>query len=314
MNIFWKAPLAALSILTVSTQAGNATQSPRVVVSIAPIHSLVAGVMEGIGEPKLLVSGGASPHSYSLKPSQARALSNARLVVRVSSQLENFLERAIKAVANKAEVVMLSEISGMTLYEPREGGIWEEHKKHEEYGTDTHRHDEHDPHLWLDPQNAKLIVSAVSMRLQKVFPEHANAFTANTEKLNRKLDRLDQDLLAATKPLRGKPYIVFHDATRYFEERYKLNPVGAITISPDRPTGARRLSEIRMRIKSQGVTCVFAEPQFQPKLVQTLISGTGARAGILDPIGAGLSSGPGLYFKLMRNLATSLAACLKNPS
>ena len=95
MKTFWKATLAALSILGAAPQGGQAAQSPKVVVSIAPIHALVAGVMEGVGMPQLLVSGGASPHSYSLKPSQARALRNASLVVRVSDQLENFLERAI---------------------------------------------------------------------------------------------------------------------------------------------------------------------------------------------------------------------------
>ncbi len=311
MNISWKAQLAALSILAAAPLAGNAAQSPKVVVTIAPVHALVAGVMEGVGEPGLLVSGGASPHSYSLKPSAARALSKARLVVRVSDQLETFLERAIHNIAEKADVLTLTDITGMTLYEPRQGGIWE---KHEEQGADTHKHENHDPHVWLDPQNAKRIVSAVSIQLEQTYPEHAKAFAANAKKLNARLDALDRDLMAATKPLRGKPYIVFHDATRYFDERYGLHAAGAITVSPDRPPGVRRLTEIRQRIKSQAIECVFTEPQFQPKLVQTLIAGTGARAGTLDPIGAGLTPGPELYFKLMRNLATGMAACLKNPS
>lgn len=311
MKNFWKALLAALSLLAVVPQAGEAAQSPKVVVSIAPIHALAAGVMEGVGEPVLLVPGGASPHAYSLKPSQARSLSKARLVVRVSAQLENFLERAITSIASKAEVVTLTRIKGMTLYEPREGGLWE---KRGEHGAATHGHEDHDPHIWLDPQNAKRIVSAISMKLRQTYPEHGQAFAANAKKLILALDELDRDLLAATKPLRGKPYIVFHDATRYFDERYGLQAVGAITVSPDRPPGVRRLSEIRQWIKSQAVLCVFAEPQFQPKLVQTLISGTGARAGTLDPVGAGLKSGPELYFKLMRSLAANMAACLKNPS
>ncbi|MEE8307124.1 MAG: zinc ABC transporter substrate-binding protein [Gammaproteobacteria bacterium] len=298
MKISLTATLPALFMLAVASQEVGAAQSPRVVVTIPPIHAIVAGVMAGVGEPTLLVRGGASPHSYSLLPSQARALNEARLVVRVSEYLESFLDRAIESLTGKADVITLSQVEGMTLHDTREGSLRKQH----------------DPHLWLDPQNAKRIATAVSMKLQKVYPEHAKTFTANTKKLIGKLDILDRDVLAATKPLRTRPYIVFHDATRYFEERYRLKPVRAITISPDRPIGTRRASEIRATIKSQGVTCVFAEPQFQPKLVQSLISGTGARAGVLDPIGAGLPAGPELYFKLMRNLATSLAVCLKNPS
>jgi len=356
---------SALAISTSMVAIANAAQSPKVVVSIAPIHALVAGIMEGVGEPKLLISSGSSPHSYSLKPSEARALNNARVVVHVSDQLESVLVRPLKNLTGKAEIVTLSEVKGMTLYETRDGGLWESHddhghaekshdekdhaeKGHDEHGHDAEKHEEakkhegnehdekhdhaekhtetekhaenehaheaSDPHLWLDPRNAIRIVSAVSMTLRKAYPEHEKAFSANAEKLNTRLDELDRELSAATKPLLGKPYIVFHDAYRYFDERYGLNAVGAITVSPDRPTGAKRLAEIRQRIKSQGVSCVFSEPQFQPKLVQTLISGTSARAGTLDPLGAGLDSGPDLYFKLMRNMATSIAACLKNPS
>ncbi len=338
MSQILRTSLCVLAITTCTSLAAFGDEKLRVVVSIPPIHSLVAGVMDGVGEPTLLVSGGASPHSYSLRPSQARALNAAHLVVRVSEQMENFLERPIENLAGKAKVITLSEVEGMTLYEPREGGLWEEHdhedepahgdEKHHEHSKGTEKHEEHaheekheehaheaaDPHLWLDPQNAKRIVNVVSMTLQKTYPQHAKAFRANAEKLASRLNSLDHNLQAATQPLRGKPYIVFHDAYRYFDERYKLSPAGAITISPDRPTGARRLSEIHKRIKSQGVTCVFTEPQFQPKLVQTLISGTGAQAGTLDPVGADLPLGPDLYFKLMRKLATNMSACLKNPS
>lgn len=321
MASYLRAALSAVAITACTATAGHAAQTLKVVVSIAPIHALAAGIMAGVGEPILLVSGGASPHSYSLKPSQARALNEARVVVRVSDQMENFLVRPIQNLAGKAEIVTLTKVKGMTLYGLREGGLWELHdehgdgaEKHEDHAHEHHEHEGHDPHIWLDPQNAKRIVGAISMTLRKAYPEYAKTFSANAEKLSVKLDALDRDLLDATKHLRGKPYIVFHDFTRYFEERYKLSPAGAITISPDRQAGARRLSEIRARIKSQAVICVFSEPQFQPKLVQTLISGTRAQAGSLDPIGAGLAPGPDLYFKLMRNLAANMAACLKNPS
>ena len=306
----------ALAITLCTAAAGQATQKLKVVVSIAPIHALAAGVMEGVGEPVLLLPGGASPHSYSLKPSQARALNNARIVVRVSDQMESFLVRPLENLTGKVEIVTLTQVDGMIVYESRESGLWDGNAERiagemtqKEHGP---AHKSHDPHIWLDPRNAKRIVSALAITLRKTYPGHAEAFAANAKKLTAKLDKLDRDLLIWTKPLRGKPYILFHDATRYFDTRYKLNAAGAITISPERPPGARRLSEIRRYIKAQKITCVFTEPQFRPKLVQTLISGTGARIASLDPIGTEIPAGPELYFKLMRNLAASMAACLKN--
>lgn len=301
----------ALVITTCSASAGKAAQEINMVVSIAPIHALAAGIMEGVGAPKLLVPGGASPHTYSLKPSEARALSEARIVVRVSDQLESFLHRPLENLTGKAEIITLTRIKGMIVYETREGGLWDNQEKTNEAARP---HQGHDPHIWLDPRNANRIVSALAKTLRKIYPEHAQAFTANTEKLITRLDKLDRELLDITRSLRGKPYILFHDSTRYFGTRYELNADGAITISPDRPPGARRLSDIRKHIKTNNIRCIFTEPQFQPKLVQTLISGTGAQTASLDPIGVGLQPGPDLYFRLMRNLAASMAACLKNAS
>ena len=306
-----RAVFCSLAITACTASAGNAAQELNMVVSIAPIHSLAAGITEGVGAPKLLVPGGASPHAYSLKPSAARALSEARIVVRVSDQLESFLHRPLKNLAGKAEIITLTRIKGMIVYESREGGLWDNQDDTIE-GTRPHRG--HDPHIWLDPRNANRIVSALAKTLRKIYPEHAQAFTANAEKLITRLDKLDRELLDISRPLRGKPYILFHDATRYFDTRYELNADGAITISPDRPPGARRLSDIRAHIKTNNIRCVFTEPQFQPKLVQTLISGTSAQTASLDPVGADLQPGPDLYFRLMRNLAASMAACLKSAS
>ncbi len=301
-----KVALATLFLIFCAAAPAQSADAPRVVVTIAPIHSLVAGVMEGVAEPKLLIVGGASAHSYSLRPSDARALSEARVVVWVSARLETFLQRAIENLARQAKVLTLAQVSGMMLHRPRDSGLWDTQEHHVLEG--------HDPHIWFDPRNAKRIAAAAAMTLRQAYPEHAGAFAANARKLSVRLDKLDADLRAATRPLKHKPYIVLHDAYRYFEARYGLNAVGAITVSPERPAGARRLSELRARIRSQDIACVFAAPQFQPKLVQTLIAGTGAQAGILDPMGASIAPGPELYFKLMRNLVGSLSACLKRSS
>lgn len=333
----------AMAVVGLWLSPATAAEAPRVVVTLKPIHSLVSGVMAGVAEPDLLVPGGGSPHAYALRPSQARSLAAARVVVRVSANLETFLDRTIRTLADDSLVVTLEETPGLTLHGVREGGVWDDHghagEAHEgshghghgeeahagdggaskddhavhEHGKHEHGAHEHDSHIWLDPANAQAIVAHLAAELSGVWPEHAAAFAANAERMSRRLAALNGELETATASLRDKPYIVFHDAYRYLEERYGLHPAGSITVSPDRPPGAKRLLEIRKRIKAAGAACVFAEPQFEPKLVTTLTEGTGARRGVLDPLGAALPDGPELYFRLMRGLAADLAACLSPP-
>lgn len=309
----------ALGLCAWALAPARAAEPVRVVVTIKPLHSLVAGVMEGVGAPSLLISGGGSPHSYALRPSEATALRRADVVVRVSEDLESFLDRPIRSLAKDAKVITLDELDGVTLLAPREGGVWDEHEHdHEAHGQSgeagggdhDHEHEEHDPHLWLTPQNARVLVDAVAAALAQADPGNAARYQANAKALHAKLDALDAELRAATKPLASKPYVVFHDAYHYFEDRYGLSAAGSITVSPERQPGAKRLTEIRDKIKSLEAVCVFAEPQFEPKLINTLIVGTNARRGVLDPLGAALPAGPELYFELMRGLAASLSACL----
>lgn len=303
--------LLALAGAPAGAYAGNA---PKVVVTIKPAHALVAGVMRGVAVPELLISGGGSPHAFALKPSHARALQKARVIFRVSEALESFLNGPIENLAGESIVVTLDETPGIRLYTARKGGLWERHsgahEKHEESNHKGHEHGTHNPHLWLDPVNAQKLIGDIQAQLSAAFPAHADVFAKNAARLDVQLTKLDTELKAATAALRDKPYIVLHDAYRYFEERYGLRPVGSITVGPERLPGARRLSAIRARINDAQAICVFAEPQFEPKLVLTLIEGTKAKRGTLDPLGAELTPGPDLYFALMRNLAAGLSDCL----
>jgi zinc transport system substrate-binding protein len=315
MTRFRNSVLHAAMLCVAWTVTARAVEPVRVVTTIKPVHSLAASVMQGVAEPDLLISGGGSPHAYALKPSHARSLESARVVIRVSADLETFLNRPIANLAARSIIVTLDETPGLTLYDAREGGLWENadrSSEHERTGHDegAHAHGAHDPHLWLDPVNARKLAGRIAQALSEAYPTHAAAFTANAEKLRARLTALDTELRAATESLRGKPYIVFHDAYRYFEERYGLQPAGAVAVSPERIPGARRLKAIRDRIAKAEAICVFAEPQFEPKLIATVTEGTAARRGVLDPLGAGLAPGPGQYFTLMRNLAADLAACL----
>ncbi|CAO3410861.1 zinc ABC transporter substrate-binding protein ZnuA [Azospirillum largimobile] len=321
-----RSALFAVLMGTMAAFAATAAQAeaPKVVVSIKPIHSLVASVMQGVGEPTLLVRGGASPHSYSMKPSDAKALSAADLVVWVGPELESFLEKPLKANAPKATRLTLMELKGLTLLETREGGAWEAHDhghegghkgghdhKHDHKGHDhAEEHEELNSHIWLDPANARAIVTATAEALAAKDPAGAEAYRTNADRTLQQLDALDAELKATLAPVKDKPFVVFHDAYQYFEARYDLSAVGSITVSPDRRPSAKRLSAIRAKIGGLGAACVFAEPQFEPALVQTVVEGTKAKTGVLDPEGTELPEGVALYPTLMRNLAASLRGCL----
>ena len=288
-------------------------EPPEVVVSIKPIHSLIAGVMRDVGEPELLIEGAGSPHTYSLRPSEARAIAGADVVFWVGEGLETFLARPLATLAPDARLVELGAAPGVALLPTRSGGMWQEH--HGEADGDHveeegHGHGASDMHVWLDPRNARAMVDAIATMLAGSDPENADAYEANGASLREQLDDLDRRIAETLAPVVDRPFVVFHDGYQYLERRYGLHAIGSISVGPDRRPGARRLGEIRDVLEETDAACVFAEPQFEPALVATVIEGTSARAGVLDPSGAGLDEGPDQYFRLMEGLAASLIDCL----
>ena len=298
--------LLALSI----TVWAAAPQGPRVVVSIKPLHSLVAGVMQGVGEPQLLLQGGASPHGYVLRPSEARLLNEAQLVVWVGPQLESFLQKPLATLGGKARQLELAAELQSLLLPTRSGGNWEADEHAHGHGHDSRGG--RDQHLWLDPLLAKQIVEKTAAALTAIDPAHQSQYQHNAARLQQRLDRLHDQLKTRLAPVRKIPYVVFHDAYQYFEAAYGLSAVGSLTIDPERKPGAKRIREIRARIQTLQARCVFSEPQFESRLVATVTEGSGARTGVLDPIGAALPAGPEAYFLLLNALADNLVAGLGN--
>jgi zinc transport system substrate-binding protein len=392
---FFKSTLFATTLL--STSVISAQADVNVVASIKPIHSLVAAVMEGVGEPELIIEGAGSPHTYALKPSQARVLENADVVFWFGHQLEAFLEKPLEAIAKDAKSVELLDAHDLIKLEFREGGAFEKHghddednhdehddhdehaeKKHDDHDHDEHKHDEHgdekkhdehdhnehketaeahdehdhddhkdddkhdhdehkheehddhaheehadgehehdehdhgafDAHVWLDPLNAKAIVHEIEETLAEADPENAEKYEANAEALMVKIDTLIAEVSADLEPVKDSRFVVFHDAYQYFEQRFGMSAVGSVTVSPEVLPGAERISELHAKIKELNAVCVFSEPQFESKLVQTVTEGTDAKSGVLDPLGTGIENGPELYFTLIKNMATSFKTCL----
>lgn len=371
-----KALLLTSALIAVSP--ATALADVNVVASIKPVHSLVAAVMEGVGEPGLIVEGAGSPHTYAMKPSQAQMLEDANLVFWVGPGIETFLEKPLETIGTSATAVELMDASDLVKLPIREGGTFEAHDHghggedgdhedhgteaaaageheghrdghgHEEAGHDGHSHDhgheeaaetghahdhghdhgetaeaghdhhhgegEFNTHIWLDPVNAKAMMHEIEEALVAADPDNAATYEANAEAEMARLDTLISEVSAELKPLKDKSFIVFHDAYPYFENRFGVTAAGSITVSPEVVPGAQRIGEIREKVEELGATCVFAEPQFEPKLIATVTEGTEARSGVLDPLGATLEEGPDLYFELIRNMAGSMKDCLAQSS
>lgn len=282
-----------------------AAESPRIVVSIAPLHSLVAAVAAGVTTPTLLVRGAGSPHGHTMRPSDARALQEADLVVWIGPVLEIFLDRALRESIDRRRVITLLEEDTITVLPARTTDHADDDHSHEEDSGATA-----DSHLWLDPANAAAIVALTAQSLTEIDPANETIYRANAARLTQRLVALDAALSQTLASIADAPFVVLHDAYQYFEHAYPLHVAGIIAVSPDRKPGARRLRDIQRRIAVTGARCVFAEPQFNRDVTTTVVAGTAARVAILDPLGAALAPGPDLYFDMMRELGAALRRCL----
>lgn len=286
--------------------------SASVVVSIKPLHSLVANIMQGSGEdPQLLVSNKQSMHHFSLKPSQATMLAQADIVFYISPKLELFLNKTLEAPDSKRQLVAMDSQPDILLLPAR--SLHHHNDEHEEH----HAHEEHeedapvDMHLWLSPQNAKAMLRTITDTLSKTYPDKKSLFEQNHKTTIAKLDALDNKIRTNLAPLADGAFISFHDATQYFEKAYGLHSAGSLTLHPEQGLSAGQLQQIRQTIKEKKVRCIFREPQFDAKAIAPLLEGTKTRNSAIDPEAALLSPSPELYFQLMDGLSASFEACLR---
>ena len=366
-------PSAALSTAFAAFPA--MADVPNVVTDIAPVHSLVATVMGDLGAPELLVDPGSSPHSYALRPSQARALDKADLVVWIGEPLTPWLHDPLETLAGSAAQLELLEADGTFQYAFREDVVFahsdvaEEHAEHDhddhddhddhaEHGEDDHGHDEKhedhdhdgdghqdhaaenhedhhdahdddhadehdhghdhahdheglDPHAWLDPENGRIWLGLIAEQLATLDPENAATYRANAAAGQDRLAGMIGALEAKLEPLEDKPFVVFHDAYQYFETRFHLRAVGAIRLSDASDPSPARIAEIQEAVAQSGVVCAFSEPQYNPRLIQTVFAGTQAKTAEIDPLGLKLAPGAALYPALIEALANEVVSCLE---
>lgn len=329
--------LLASAIFSISLNL-SAQSAPSVSVDIAPLHSLVSQVMQGVAEPNLLIPPEASPHQYTLRPSQAKSLSDANIVFWMGESFTPWLEKAMDNIASSAQKIEMLELDGTIIHEFREGATFESHDDHEQevHHDDKHdadkeqhhdeqqvankevhheeegHHDDHgkNPHAWLDPENAKFWVAKIKEILSTQDPANASTYSRNAADATAKLDQLIQQTRVSIDALGEVKFIVFHDAYQYFEERFHISAAGAIALGDAEDPSPARIAEIRETVKNSAVTCVFSEPQFNPGLVHSVFEGTSVSTiAVMDPLGADIAPGSGHYPALIQKMVNSLTQC-----
>ena len=307
-----------LSIIPISFITGVNAEI-KVVTTIQPLHSLISNVMGNKGKLDLILEGTASPHSFTLKPSHAKMLENADAIFWIDKDLESFLEKPLKSIPKKAKVVHLMDISGLEIHKFREKNIYGGHDDHDKHGHKEDKHDDHDKHghahahgefdvhIWLDPNNAKVIVKEVANQLATLDSKNSDFYKENSKKTINKLDNLINKI---DKSINKKAsFVTFHDAYQYFEKRFGVEALGALTINTDIQPGAKQIEEIQHLVEDKNIKCIFSEPQFNPKLINMIAKSSGAKTGILDPLGSSYKPGNDLYFNLINDLYENLNKC-----
>ncbi len=271
-------------------------QELSVIVSIKPLQLITFEMTKNIAEPDVLLSSTASPHDYALKPSDLKKIKNADLVIWFGPDLEPFLSKVINS-DNKA--LKLSE-SDISLREYKQDA-------HEHHG---HDHGNHDPHIWLGPEQAAQTAKAIMLKLSEIDPNNAAQYQINYDRFVSQLNKVTDEIKQQLAPYKEKGYYVFHDAYGYYESYFSLNKHGHFTLSPERKPGAKTLIQIRTALKEGKARCVFSEPQFKPSVVKSVTRGSDVYIGVLDPLATETEVKSGGYFAFLKALTQSYVDCL----
>ena len=340
--------LSIIILILFSSSNLFAADTKGVITTIQPINSLVSAVIGDTGKTISLIPADISPHEYKLKPSDAKKRPEASTIFFVANHLESSVTKVFKNLPKNIKIINLLEETGIEHLAIRDNEAWERHdhhghddhddhdkhgkkhddhddhdkhaKKHDDHDDhDKHgkKHDDHDDHeskddvhIWLSPDNAIKIVEKVNKELTLLFPDNASKYSENSNKMIDKIQKLKNELAKDLAPIKGKPYVVFHDAYQYFEKTFDLNAVGSVALEGDIASSPKQISFIKDKIKKLNASCVFQEPQFDSKLVKIVVEGTNAQIGTLDPLGVNISGKENFYIQLLKNMAKSLKECL----
>jgi len=330
MNLFQKSIFFGLAPLFLSF---SAKADVKVVTTIKPLHSLVSSVMEGVGEPSLIIEGTNNPHTFVFKPSHAELLEEADMVFWIGEDLEAFMEKPLDSLASNAKKVAFMDLASIEKLKFREENIFDDHDGHDDEDDEHEGHDDHDghddeheghddhddhdhhghahgefdAHIWLDPINAKEMIHEIAHELGDLDPKNKEIYESNANKTLKSLDKLIEDVNSSVS--KDVSYIVFHDAYQYFEKRFGVSSAGALTLNPDVLPGAKQIADVQDLISDKNIKCIFSEPQYNPKIIETLASDMDITTGIMDPLGAYIDKGNSMYFDLIKQISNSINKC-----
>ena len=324
MNLFKRSIFFGLSFLFLSFNShADVKTDIKVVTTIKPLHSLISRIMETRGEPQLIIEGTNNPHTFVFKPSHANMIEEADIVFWIGEDLEAFMEKPLNSLAKNAKKIAFMDSDSIEKLKFREVNIFDDHDDHGHHDDDHdghedehddhaghhdgHNHGEFDAHIWLDPENAKEMVKIIRDELIKIDPDGQRQYSVNAAGATLELDNL---INSVEKELsKDISYIVFHDAYQYFETRFGVKSAGALTLNPDVLPGAKQIADIQDLINDKGIKCIFSEPQYNPKIIETLGNDMNISTGVMDPLGAYIDAGPSMYSDLINQIANSIKDC-----
>lgn len=312
------------SLLSLALLGATAVANADVLTTVKPLGFIANAITDGVTETKVLLPTSASPHDYSLKPSDVEQLQSAQLVVWIGEEMETFLEKSIEKLP-KEKVLTLEDVPAIKELVEHSGEEKEdkhdhkhdhkhEHKHshnhaHHDHSHDGHSHDE-DWHIWLSPKASEHIAEQIAERLSQQLPEQKAKIAENLANFKATLATKNSEIAKQLEPVKSKGYYTFHDAYGYFEEAYGLKSLGSFTINPTVAPGAKTLNAIKKSIAQKKVQCLFAEPQFTPKVIESLSKDTSAKVGQLDPLGAKIELSKNAYPEFLQSLADQFGVCL----
>ena len=290
--------LSFILLLTIKSVGAQSTLD--VVVSIKPIHSITTMLMDGIAMPKLLLNSSNSAHTFHLKPSQIKMLSNADLVITISDDFEIGLRKALKNI-NKASHLSIINLDQLKIHNSRGEEIYGLNEEHSKF----------DLHLWLDVNNMQLIAKHISTLLIELDPVNASRYSENFLKLHSELKKLNIELQQQLAPFTSTQYAIFADILQYFEVSLQLSKPVIISPFHGARLSIKRTLEAKKIIKDLNIKCLLYDSEIKAKQVQVLSEGLNIKVYKIDILGNEFAPGQGLYFNLMKKTSSQLSLCLK---
>ena len=310
--VSWLLQRGLIILLLAVLMAPAAVARPTILTSIHPLALIAHEVAGDQANIEVLVPVGASPHTYSMRPSERRLLDSADVFLWVGPEMETFLSRVIK----QPDIASREFALGKGLLSGHDHHHHGDHKHGHGHDSQTvvKKTSDHDgdPHLWLDPE----LVAVMAKRLVNHLSKHPKF---DGDQLNHRLERFHSELKAHSEalyeqltPARELSLFTYHDAFRRFADRFDLNMAGTLTINPERRPGARRLAQLREHLEAAESPCVMTEPQFSQNWWDGLVSDTGLRVSVWDPLGQSVEPAEGSYLAFLDELGNSLLGCFEN--